>query len=258
MSNPIQIGRDRWNAAHAVLSPAVPTVYYTAVADEFHTVQWQEKWWSSNADVYAVQNGKATSAPFPAPTPAPAADHDASYGALAARPDTEPAPVAETVPEEEISTAAPVAEPTVVEEPAVATSAPVVPAKQPNEFEKIMKAIGRDLAKAIPIADAIENIPAVQMAETVALGPLVSGLLKEWLDTALTVETSSAAAIQNASAAGLSDPQKAGIVIASMTGSAQQVASQLGASPLTMADMKLANTLALQFAGLFKVPVPTT
>ena len=146
--------------------------------------------------------------------------------------------------------AASVAQP--VQETAVST-APVV--AQPSEFKKIIKAIGHDLAVGIGVADKIQNLPEVQAAESIAFGPSIGALITRVLNEAQTVETSSAVAIQNASAAGLTDTQKAAIVTQAVTSDAQALATKFGAAPLTQAKLKTLNDAAIAIAGIFEVPV---
>ncbi|MGA9668290.1 MAG: hypothetical protein WBQ94_03735 [Terracidiphilus sp.] len=153
-----------------------------------------------------------------------------------------------------------VPQPSVVFKP-VPQETPIMatPAVTPHQsgFITFFKKLGQDLGKVLPAADAVQKAPAVQALESTAFGPGITSLISTWVDRATVVEAATQAAVgQAASSSGTNSLQKASIVINSMTPIAQQLATQLGASALTVEDMQTVNNAVIAIANVFKVPTP--
>jgi hypothetical protein len=291
MSNFVQNMRMRYAASHATpathlqnpeLTPATPAATPTAPIsashaastvspvpispivvgqdheDAAHPFQWPAggKWYSKEQ-----ASALADAANAAKPTPSPA-QHIVEPVVIAASPvsvaPVEPAsenPIAYTT-ESNVAKAAPLIQPVVAAQPAVQETPAVstTPAK-PNGFVSFLKNIGKVFAKAIGVAGAVEDIPAVQAAENLAFGPAITELIEKWANTAVAVETTAAAAVSTASSnASLTGAQKAAIVVAALNGDAQQVAQQLGASALTQADLAVVNNAVVAILNVFQVP----
>ena len=204
---------------------------------------------------HAATGQKMTYTPLPEAVAAAKVVVEGSVVSNAPAPIPAPAPIIPEIVPEPKPAAVAVAQP---KELTVAT-APVVPVHHDNGFVSFFKHLGSILSKAIPFADAIQHAPAVQALESMAFGPGVANLITVWADKALTVQAATVAAVGDAEAAtDKNNLQKASIVINSMLPTAQALAAQLGAAPLTIADMKTVNDAIITIANIFKIPTSTT